>query len=194
MQKKNMIAMALAASMLLPANAFAASPSDFSDFPSDWSTTALTNAVENGLLNGSNGLINASGQLKRAEMAAIVNRAFGATATASLSGYTDVPQDAWYYADLAKAVQMGTFEGSGSQLNPDDAITREQAFVVLARAFALPDGSASSLSRFSDGNAVSSWARGSVAALVENGYIEGSNGALHPQDSITRAQFIPGKE
>lgn len=189
MQKKNMIAMALAASMLLPANAFAASPSDFSDFPSDWSTTALTNAVENGLLNGSNGLINASGQLKRAEMAAIVNRAFGATATASLSGYTDVPQDAWYYADLAKAVQMGTFEGSGSQLNPDDAITREQAFVVLARAFALPDGSASSLSRFSDGNAVSSWARGSVAALVENGYIEGSNGALHPQDSITRAQF-----
>lgn len=189
MQKKNTIAMVLAAAMLLPTNAFAASPSDFSDFPSDWSTAALTSAVENGLLNGSDGLINASGALTRAEMAAIVNRAFGATATASLSGYSDVPQSAWYYTDMAKAVQMGTFEGSDGRLNPNDPITREEAFVVLARAFALEEGSTSALDRFSDSSAVSSWARGGVAALVENGYIEGAGGMLHPQDSITRAEF-----
>ena len=189
MKKKNTLAGVLAAAMLLPTNALALSPSDFSDFPSDWSTEALTNAVENGLLNGSDGQINASGRLTRAEMAAIVNRAFGATATASLSGYSDVSPSAWYYTDMAKAVQMGTFEGSDGRLNPDDPITREEAFVVLARAFALEDGSSSALSRFSDSSAVSSWARGGVSALVENGYIEGSGGMLHPQDSITRAEF-----
>ena len=52
--------MALAAA-LLPANAHAVSVSDFSDFPSDWSAQALESAVENGLLNGSGGRINASG-------------------------------------------------------------------------------------------------------------------------------------
>ena len=44
----------------------------------------------NGLLNGYDGKINPTGLLTRAQMATMVNRAFGATATASLSGYEDV--------------------------------------------------------------------------------------------------------
>ena len=68
--------MLLAGAMLLPANAFAASPEDFTDFPTDWSAAGLRSAVQNGLLNGSNGRINSSGLLIRAQMAAIVNRAF----------------------------------------------------------------------------------------------------------------------
>lgn len=68
--------MLLAGAMLLPANAFAASPEDFTDFPTDWSAAGLRSAVQNGLLNGSNGQINSSGLLVRAQMAAIVNRAF----------------------------------------------------------------------------------------------------------------------
>ena len=145
MKKKSAIAIALAATLLLPTNAYALSVSDFSDFPSDWSTQALTNAVNNGLLNGTDGRINASGMLTRAEMAAIVNRAFGAINSASLADYTDVSPDAWYYEDMAKAVQMGTFQGANHRLNPTDPITREQAFAVLARAFLLEDGDVSAL-------------------------------------------------
>ncbi|MCQ5131220.1 S-layer homology domain-containing protein [Butyricicoccus faecihominis] len=173
----------------LSVGAFAASPSDFADMPSDWSRPALENAINNGLLNGSDGKINASGLLTRAELAAIVNRAFGATKTADISAYTDVPASAWYYADMQKAVHMGTFEGSGNKLSPASAITRQEAFTVLARAFSLADGSASSLSKFSDASAVSSWAKGPVAALTEAGYVNGSGGKLNPTASITRAEF-----
>lgn len=60
--------------MLLPANAFAASADDFSDFPSDWSAAGLRRAVDNGLLNGANGRIDGAGLLTRAQMAAIINR------------------------------------------------------------------------------------------------------------------------
>lgn len=80
--------MLLAGAMLLPANAFAASPEDFTDFPTDWSAAGLRSAVQNGLLNGSNGQINSSGLLIRAQMAAIINRAFAARKTADLDRFT----------------------------------------------------------------------------------------------------------
>ena len=49
---KKSLAVVLSVALLAPTSAFAASPSDFSDFPNDWSTQAMTEAVENGLLGG----------------------------------------------------------------------------------------------------------------------------------------------
>ncbi len=189
MKCKQSIALLLAGAMLLPANAFAADLSQFKDFPNDWSSQSLERAIDDGLLNGSNGQINAKGLLTRAQMAAIVARAFGAVKTASLSSYKDVLPSAWYYSDMGKAVQMQAFQGADGLLHPNDPITREEAFTVLARAFALADGSSSALSAFSDSASVSSWAKGSVAALVENGYVDGANGRLNPKNNITRAEF-----
>lgn len=189
MKCKNTIAMVLAGAMLLPSNAFAADLSQYRDFPNDWSSGALEKAVDHGLLNGSNGRIDGQGLLTRAQMAAIVSRAFGATKSASLKDYRDMLPDAWYYNDMGRAVQMKAFQGAGGLLHPDDPITREEAFVVLARAFALTDGRSASLSDFSDNGAVSSWASGSLSALVENGYVNGANGRLNPKNNITRAEF-----
>lgn len=190
---KKTIAFVCAAALLLsPTGALGASPSDFVDFPNDWSQGAMTAAVENGLLGGvGDGRIAPQGEVTRAQMAAIINRAFGAEKTASLTGYTDVAVNAWYATDMAKAVQMGTFSGSGNGLlEPDRAITREEAFSVLARAFALEAGDDSSLASFSDGAQVSSWAKGSVSAMVAAGYVNGSDGnRLNPQQTITRAEF-----
>lgn len=188
MKKKQTLALLLAGAMLVP-NAFAASPEDFHDFPTDWSAAGLRSAVDNGLLNGANGRIDGAGLLTRAQMAAIINRAFAAKKTADLSGYNDVSADAWYRSDLAAAVAMGTFQGASGQLNPERPITREEAFAVLARAFALESGSTASLNVFSDSASVSSWAADSAAALVENGYVNGANGALNPKNNITRAEF-----
>lgn len=152
----------------------------------------MTAAVENGLLGGvGDGRIAPQGEVTRAQMAAIINRAFGAEKQASLSSYSDVAADAWYAVDMAKAVQMGTFSGTGNGLlEPDRAITREEAFSVLARAFALSAGDGAALNDFTDGAQVSAWARGSVSAMVAGGYVNGSDGnRLNPQQSITRAEF-----
>ena len=187
--KKSPMIMGLIGAMLLSTNAFAAVPSDFSDFPTDWSAPAMTHAVQNGLLNGSDGKILPKGLLTRAQMATMVNRAFASSAKASLTSFTDMVPGVWHYDEMAKSVQMGAFQGADGKLNPNDPITREQAFAVLARAFGLADGKASSLDKFSDGAQVSSWARGAVAALVEQGYVSGADGALNPQSYITRAEF-----
>lgn len=187
--KKSPMIMGLIGAMLLSTNAFAAVPSDFSDFPTDWSAPAMTHAVQNGLLNGSDGKILPKGLLTRAQMATMVNRAFASSAKASLTSFTDMVPGVWHYDEMAKSVRMGAFQGADGKLSPNDPITREQAFAVLARAFGLADGKASSLDKFSDGAQVSSWAKGAVAALVEQGYVTGANGALNPQSYITRAEF-----
>ena len=187
--KKNPMIMGLIGAMLLSTNAFAAVPSDFSDFPTDWSASAMTHAVQNGLLNGSDGKILPKGLLTRAQMATMVNRAFASSAKASLTSFTDMVPGAWHYNEMAKAVQMGVFQGADGKLSPNDPITREQAFAVLARAFGLADGRAAALNKFSDGAQISSWAKGAVAALVEQGYVSGADGALNPQSNITRAEF-----
>ncbi len=122
-------------------------------------------------------------------MAAIINRAFAAHKTADLSVYSDANASAWYYNDLELAVAMRTFQGANGKLNPEAPITREEAFAVLARAFALENGDVSVLNNYTDGASVSAWAQGSVAALIENGYVNGADGKLNPKNSITRAEF-----
>ena len=189
MKCKNTIAMVLAGAMLLPSNAFAADLSQYKDFPNDWLAKSLEQAIDDGLLNGSNGMIDAKGLLTRAQMAAIVSRSFGAAKTASLDDYRDVLPSAWYYSDMGKAVKMGAFQGANGLLNPDAPITREEAFTVLARAFALEGGGSATLKDFVDGGTVSSWASESVAALVAGGYVNGANGMLNLKNNITRAEF-----
>ncbi len=186
---KRRLALLLTLAMILsmfPINAFA---TEFSDMPDDWSTKALENAVANGLLKGDNGKIMPNENLTRAQMATIVNRAFGATEKSSIDGFTDVKKDAWYYDEMSKSVQMKTFIGSGDKLYPDNSITREEAFIVLARAFKLSGVNENALDKFSDKDNISDWAVDGVASLVAAGYIAGSNGRINPKQNITRAEF-----
>lgn len=173
---KKQIASLLAATMITSMTSGAALASNFEDMPSNWSTAALEAAVSNGLLRGDNGKIMPNAFLTRAQMATMINRAFGTMEKASLSSFTDVPVNAWYYDDMAKAVQMQAFQGSGSQLNPNNLITREEAFVVLARAFNMSDSNSNALNQFTDQNSISSWAEEGIAALVSKGYVAGANG------------------
>ena len=96
----------------------------FSDMPDNWSTKALTSAVNNGLINGANGLIRPNDSLTRAEMAAIITRAFGGETMADLSGFVDINEGDWFYAPMAKAVAMGAFTGDGEYLHPFEMISQ----------------------------------------------------------------------
>lgn len=168
---------------------YAASPADFTDLPDGWSRGAIERAIENGLLSGSNGKINAGAQLTRAELAAIVVRAFGTTETASLSGFSDVNPSDWYYDALQKAVAMGILSGNNGKLNPNAPITREEVCAVLHRALLLQDGG-NVAQKFGDAAQISDWARAAVAAMAAKGYIAGdSAGNVNASKTITRAEF-----
>ncbi|MDD4390093.1 MAG: S-layer homology domain-containing protein, partial [Eubacteriales bacterium] len=133
-------------------------------------------------------LIKPSGDLTRAEMATIVNRAFGAAEKAALTGVSDVSADAWYAGEIQKAIKMGTFK-SDNKMRPNDSITRQEAFTVLARAFKVSDSDSNALDSFADKGNVASWAADGISGLVKDGYVAGSGGKLNPTASITRAEF-----
>ncbi len=162
----------------------------FDDMPNDWSTTALQHAVTNGLLNGTNNKLLPKDNLTRAQMATILVRALGAKEEGDISSFTDVKKSAWYYSAMAISYKMGIFRGDGAgKLNPDAAITRQEAFVVLSRAFSLSSSTTSGLSKFSDSASVATWAKEGLEGLIINGYVAGSNGKLNPTSRITRAEF-----
>lgn len=188
---KRIFAVVLTLAMTLTLTTWA-SAADFTDMPDNWAKAPLEAAVENGLLNGSDGLLRPTDYLTRAEMAAILVRAFGTTQSASVSGFSDVKADAWYVTQNAVpgAVFMEIMNGNNDgTFEPGRNISREQAFAVLARALKLEAGSSSVLAQFTDAAQISGWASGEVAAMVAAGYVNGSNGKLNPKGNITRQEF-----
>lgn len=113
--------------------------------------------------------------------------------------YTDVElpfADAHKIADWAvdsvkAAYELGYFTGSQSGKKtyaaPTDTITREAAMTLLARTLEA-ESESDALERFLDEKKVSDWARAALTAMVERGIINGINGNLLPQGSVTRAQ------
>ncbi len=161
---------------------------NFADMPDNWSTQALQNAVEKGYLSGYAGYLYPDKNLTRAEAASILNRILDNQAEADLSAYTDLDKNQWYYPDLAKAVQAGILLGDDSSLRPEDPVTRQESFVLLAKSFELIGNA--DLSIFSDLDLLANWARGAAEALVSTNSLQGSNGQLNPQSAITRAEFV----
>lgn len=194
MKAKRLTALLLVVCMLLtimPA-AMAVSVNSFKDFPTGWSKEAMTAAVNNGLLVGvSDTEIQPQANLTRAELAAIVTRAFGAKTKTDISAFTDVSTSDWFYDSIAKAVKMEALQGkSASRMDPLSSITREEVFTAVARILVLESNNTAALDKFPDKGSVSSWAVSSLSALAEKGYVNGDEtGKLNPKANITREEF-----
>lgn len=184
--KKRVLSLGIVLTMM--ASSMQTFAEDYSDMPTGWSNAAMTYAVNNGYIKGSNGKLNPQGLATRAQVASIFTRVLKLENKADLSSYTDVNASQWYYDDLAKAVDAGLFKGSDNKLRPNDNITREEVMAIIARAYDLSDENGN-LSAFTDGSTVSSWDVNAVSALVENGIVNGSNGKLNPKNNITREEF-----
>lgn len=187
---KQVMALVIVMTMVFSLGAFAFA-AEFTDMPSEehWAYNALNAAVSNGLLKGDNNKLYPSSNLSRAEMATMLNRAFGATQTADISKFSDVPKSEWYYIDIAKAVKMGTFSGDGASMRPSASISRQEAFVALARALQLKTDDVTVLNKFSDKELIADWAKPAMAAMTAAGYVNGDNGGANPTRTITRQEF-----
>lgn len=160
--------------------------------PGYWANEAISFSVTNGLLQGrEDGSMDSEAYLTRAEMAAIIVRAFGATVKADISKYSDLDPSAWYYGEFAKAVQMRVFEGDGTgRMYPNNNITREEVFTVVARALVLSTDDYSHLDKFGDKAKISEWAKGYISILASKAYVNGDDlGNVNPKNYIKRAEF-----
>lgn len=160
--------------------------------PEHWSASALEFCVGNGILKGKGDSLAHEDPTTRAETAAILVRLLGAQGLeADLTSYTDANPKAWYYAEVACAVEIGLMRGvSEHSLAPNEPVTREQVFVMLSRAFGLYPQDPQLYREFADSGKVSNYARNAVSALMERGILTGYNdGTVRPRAAITRAEL-----
>lgn len=153
----------------------------------DWAVPALDYAMETGMLPADD--LRGGDNATRAEMAQMVTQLLDLTAEAPLSAFTDLANGHPQQQALSRAVALGLLNGIDGALCPDDPVTRQQAFVILSRAFALPEGDIVSLNRFADWAQVGDWAAPAAAGLTELGLVRGSDGLLRPQDPVSRQEL-----
>lgn len=185
MKKIAVLVLTLAMVLSLSLGAFAA----FSDMPEGADGEVLQRAVDNGLLEGfEDGTIQPGTPITRAQMATIFARAMNAQDKEDISKFVDVKEDDWFYEAMQKAVAMGAFKGDDKmQLNPNNSITRQEAFIVLYRIFNIPDSREGVLDTYSDGAQVADWAKKEVSALAT--YCFGEVQYIRPLDPMTRLEF-----
>lgn len=164
----------------------------FPDIAGHWAESALNKAVDMGLLKGTDGKMLPDDAVKRSEAVVMLNRALGATIADNTSGLSGTPSNAWYAADLGKAIHLGLIDANDSR-NFDTAATRAEAFELLARAFVFDraETGTDELSAFTDISTMTAAQQQAAAALVSAGVVNGvTDTTLAPQATLTRAQFV----
>ena len=165
-----------------------------SDIKGHWAEEALQSFVDDGYLAGDGrGHYTPNGVMTRAQFATILNRVVGLTEESSaITGYTDVKASDWYYHELAKALAAGYMSGtSQTTMSPNGAVTRQQAFTMLARYLGLDTSSDAALTGFADEKTVAAYARGPVAAMITAGYVAGTaDKKVNPEKQLTRAEGV----
>jgi len=115
--------------------------------------------------------------------------------TASGNAFSDVNEKAPYYEAVTVARSLGITSGTGDgRFLPESTITRQEMMTLTVRALAaagLVDSemdATDSLTRFRDASEIRSYARDSVALLVNLGIANGYNGEVKPLAEATRAE------
>jgi hypothetical protein len=173
----------------MPAGSSETQPA-FTDTAGHWGSDAIETWAERGVIKGDGTLFRPDDTLTRAELAVILTNLMGYQTEAE-NTFHDIKTGDWYADAVLKANAAGILYGdsTGNAL-PSANVTREQAAVMLGRAFGVDDASAGT-STFQDAAAVSSWAAGKVFGMEADKYISGmGNGDFEPQAYVTRAQIV----
>jgi exopolysaccharide biosynthesis protein len=133
--------------------------------------------------------------MKRGDFVLMLYRAAGEPEIGEAEGFDDVDADAYYANAVAWARAAGITEGTGdNNFSPQSPLSREQAFTFVYRALGAlnincPDGTDEDLAGFTDADLVAGYARLASATLIRSGVVEGADGRLTPQATLTRAQM-----
>lgn len=161
---------------------------------SDYYYDAVVALAEQGVIAGATETtFDPNSNVTRAQVVAFLYRMEGAPETSAAVEFTDVPEDAYYAAALAWAVEHEiAFGVSDTEFDPDAAVTREQFVSFLYRYAKLKgnsDGEAADLSSFKDASSVTEYARVAMAWAIGQKVVYGvETDVLGPQDTATRGQ------
>lgn len=167
--------------------ALSLSAAAFSDTEGHWAASAIGRWSRENVITGfEDGTFRPNEPITRAQMASLLNKIFGWEAKAENS-FSDLDGSAWYADAILKANAAGVIQGGDGRVRPEDTITRQEAAVMLYRAFQMEPQAGEAA--FTDQASMASWACEAVSTMAAKGYINGmGDGAFAPLGQLTRAQ------
>ncbi len=175
----------------------------YTDVPDNaWYKLFVSHLSQLGVINGTSATeFSPNENVTRAEYAKMVTYAAEVDLTNynGVTGFADVPSDAWYAPSIQWASENGIIEGiDESTFAPNEYITREAASAMLYRMFELQESDIIIQSQglyrleapeFSDEASISPWAEESIEQLKEATILGGNDaGEINPQNNITRSE------
>ena len=153
---------------------------DFADVDADaWYYAPVTKAYDNDLFSGTSSTeFSPNEVMTRAMFVTVLARVidFDPSVCGS-SGFSDVPDNAWYARAVAWASEEGIVSGTGAnKFSPDAQITREQICLILTKfaeklGVELPEINEEKI--FNDEASISSWAAEAVNICQKAGIVSG---------------------
>jgi hypothetical protein len=104
--------------------------------------------------------------------------------------------DGSYYSDAISAAKaLGIAKGSNGKFNPNSALSRQDAMVLIARALnaasvLIEEGNDPDLHKFTDSNKISDYASDAVAALIKGNIIQGYGDKLLPKATSPARKWL----
>jgi hypothetical protein len=163
----------------------------YTDVDMHWANEAITKFCNINIIKGySDDTFKPDGYITRAEFITIINRILNNSEETN-KFIPDIDSKKWYYKEVRKSVASGLLQGNeDGYMRPDSYITREEAVVILARAFGGVT-SEESISNYDDKNQISSWSYAAFSEFISKGYIKGyDNNTIRPKAKITRAEVV----
>lgn len=198
---KRVFSAALACVLLVSAtvslNASAASASTMTDIPSgSWYESAVQYCLNNNYMSGeSETKFNPNGTVSRAQVVQVLYNLEGQPGyTSGHTPFVDITPGSWYYNAVRWGEENGIASGtSATTFEPNTPVTREQVATFFANYAKFKNnysGAQSDLSKYSDQNKISAWAKENISWAVNYGLMSGtSNTTLDPQGTCIRAQL-----
>lgn len=141
-----------------------------------------------GVIVGSDSGYEPDGNVTVAELAAILNRVFMFPQQNPIIALSDVSPGDWFYQDIQRLCGAGIINAYNGKIGPNERLSRERAFTILARACEV-NIPATYITSFSDDQFISNWAMGACQLFKNKGYLS-SISPLDPQRLITRAELL----
>lgn len=165
----------------------------FRDMINHWAKNAVEKLAAKHVVQGTGaGQFEPRKLVTRADFAVMAIRSLGLQVNKADTNtlFSDVPASAYYADEVAMAKELGYMQGNDGKFRPTDAITREEAVVVLVRLLEISDKEAKSTQlHFSDLLEASLWAREAMNIAVSEALINGRpDGSFAPKSEITRAE------
>lgn len=169
----------------------------FDDIVGRWSQKSIDDLASRKILSGvGEDKFEPERNISRAEFVTAIVKAVGFKVEADDMPFIDISSEMWYSDFVSVAYSNGLISGYGDNtFRPNDVITREEAMVIVSKALKYTnldtEANQSVLRSYSDYEAIHTWARDSIATLLELNIVSGrGNNSLAIRENISREEAV----